>query len=139
MFFSLSKSIETHSIVPFHPALLFAMFRSHSMHRFNHVFGNVITNIVVKPLSISLTQKFARHLLTYVKQVVFNLLEMNEQVLFVIEKIMVSLFVITILQQILFEEPVSTRTPYGLGYNQPSPTHHNPWAEFFYINGLGWA
>ena len=77
------------------------------MHPFNHVFGNVFMNITAKQLSISMMRRFVRHLLNYVKQVVFNLLEI-EQVLFVIEKIMVSLLAVTLLQRILFLAPVNT-------------------------------
>jgi len=108
MLLSLSKSTEAHSISPSPLVLLFAMLRYQTIHRLNHVFGNVFMNITVKQLSISTMKIFARHLLNYVIPIGFNLVEMFDQVLFVIEKIMVSLFAITILQRILFLEPVST-------------------------------
>ena len=57
MLFSLFKFINARLILPIHHVLFFKIFLYQMMHRVNHVFGNVKTNMIVIRVSISMNNK----------------------------------------------------------------------------------
>jgi hypothetical protein len=81
-----SKAIEILYIILNLRVHLLAIFHFQMMHQFNLEFQNILMNIFVKQLSITKMKTFVQSLQNFMKQVVFNYLELFKRLLFLMEK-----------------------------------------------------